>query len=606
MFRIFLILIIIIPLYLASSLSAESLEFIDNKYWSFTTDAAFSSDTSIFVTFKTGITEMVLGINEQLFIDKELFLEGNVLALEKIGDVLYVLTRYEGLFIIKNGKEGFDTVGKIEVPRESYIMSACESNIVVGNKNKLYLFRINSASELALIDSLHFIQAITYAEFNSRKLFITLADTIMKQFNLTEGEVLESGIEYKVPLNPEFFAIQNNNLFISNIIDGLNYFELTQNASEFKCKVSTPEKFFSSLAIASDFIALSLLDQGVEVYETDKICGGEPLFYYENMKNSQKVIFDASKLGLVNNEMGFEFLRFDVRKGLLQAGEFIPETSILDAEVIDNYVVVAAGRYGMPILETTSKGVREVSIYQPGGYVRDIYIHENKAYITVEGVGISVVSLENTEHPGLEYNLDYENPFAVASNGEVIAFSAHGSDQIRFAKASSMHYLEGNEYTQDFDIEGFAREILIMGDYCYASCDRGGLYIFDISNPDVIAYARRYKTAGYTRGLAIEDSTLYLACGEAGVAVLNIANPMRIKEVANIKILLASDVSVSGNYLAASSDNEGCFLYDISNKSEPVFLAKYQNSGLASKISIQNQLVFMVDQYSIYILKISP
>ncbi|MBN1756615.1 hypothetical protein JW877_10455 [bacterium] len=587
------------------SLRAESLDFIDSKYWSFTTDVTFSSDTSIYVAFKTGITEMILGINDQLFLYKKYYIDGNVLAMEKFGKFLYILTMNNGLFIVKDENKYFRIVDNVEIPPKSYIISSNGTNLIVGNNKKLYLFQVTEASKPVLTDSVNYQREITYADFDQDKLYITLADTIMKGFSIVDGILSDPVVDYKVPQSSEFFVVKNDHLFISNIIEGVSYYKISQSGTNFLCKISTPENFYSSLAASDGILALSQLDVGVELYNISGICSSEPLSYYENMKNSQKVVFEGSKIGLVNNEMGCEFLRYDEESGIIKSGEYLPNTSILDAEILDNYVILAAGQYGMPILEVSLRGVKEVSVFQPEGYVRDIYVNEDKAYITVEGVGISVVSLANPEYPQMDYNLEFENPFAVASNGNIIAFTTHGSNQLGFVKVSSSHYLESYDSVQSFEIEGFAREILIEGDYCYASCDRGGLYIFDISNPETITYARRYKTPSYTRGLHIVDSTLYLACGEDGINILNIANPMRIKEIAKIDIPLASDVSVAGNFLIASSDNEGCYLYDISDKLAPVFLDSYANSGLASKIAIYNSVVFMVDQYSLYILKIS-
>jgi len=276
---------------------------------------------------------------------------------------------------------------------------------------------------------------------------------------------------------------------------------------------------------------------------------------------------------------------------------------ILDVDKSNAFAVVAVGKYDLVSLDPND-AFREISRYSKGGFYRDAYPAGGYIYVTVEGRGIEIFSIDSKGKLKKRREIKRERPFAVGCNGSIMALSKAGSKQIEFIRLKKPNG-KGAKSIAKFDVRGSAREFAFSGEICAAACDRAGVSLFRLFGADSVEFIGKFEPGGNVRGLAFTDSLLFVAAGEAGIAILDVSNPLSPTEIAHIDLPGASDVAVSGGTLAACSDEKGIFVFDLSKPSHPHEMAFFQNSGLATKIAIIGDRLLLADQYSLYVLRYS-
>jgi len=583
--------------------AAQKLELADLKYRTFIADASFISDSSLYVADKTGIAEMALHPDGSFGTGKFLFIPGNVLSMARDENRIYLLTRQGGMFAIRDAGNAFAITDSLRFPEMLNDMAVSRNIIIISSRNNVHIIGQKQGANLAILNKISFDSPVHCARLDSHKLYVGLSDSTILAYDIDNMSNLIQRHNWRVPQNSAFFAISGNGLFISQLAHKIGFFEMGDSLA-FKCDFGSAEVFYSSMAIDNGLLHLTKLDEGLEIRKIGDICGDAILVDYANKRPSQRVRVDNGRIALINGEKGFDYLRIAGESKLEEIAQFLPNSAILDVECAGRYAYVAAGNYGMAILEIDSRGAREIARYDAKGFVRDIYLCDSIAYVAVEGKGIAIISVRDPSNPSWKTLVAHNNmPFAAASNGTVIAYSAHGTKKLSFIRQRE-NGAQPFETAAVFDVGGIARELLIDGGLCYAACERGGLRIFDISNPDSIFAFADYPTNGFCRGLCLRDTLLFLACGEDGIRILNIANMPKTKLVSHIQLSSCSDVHISAGYFVATSDDKGCFLYDISHPEEPVLLDSFANSGLAARVTIADSLIFMADQYALYILRI--
>jgi hypothetical protein len=84
-----------------------------------------------------------------------------------------------------------------------------------------------------------------------------------------------------------------------------------------------------------------------------------------------------------------------------------------------------------------------------------------------------------------------------------------------------------------FDPWEFIHQVSFDGTYAYASLGNNGLFVIDVSDPDVPSYVTELRFDGNTRGSCLAGNRLYL--GAAGLQVIDVSDPQNPSVVGSAK-----------------------------------------------------------------------
>ena len=127
---------------------------------------------------------------------------------------------------------------------------------------------------------------------------------------------------------------------------------------------------------------------------------------------------------------------------------------------------------------------------------------------------------------------------------------------------------------------GVARDVFVAGSYAYVTAQEEGLYIYDVSNPQLpTKVAERKPVEGESWNQAVvRNQTLYIASSTRGVLVYELSDP---KSPASPKVfpggVHVSSLTFDGNWLYAASPapNAELLIMDATNPREPVIADRY-------------------------------
>jgi hypothetical protein len=148
--------------------------------------------------------------------------------------------------------------------------------------------------------------------------------------------------------------------------------------------------------------------------------------------------------------------------------------------------------------------------------------------------------------------------------------------------------------------------VLVAGHYLYvADYANNGLEIYDITDPTKPAKVSTdlSTTIGHVYKFQLQGKYLY-AGSASGVFIIDVSNvkaPARVTSLPGAAFSgcgnPSCDIYVSGNYLyiasPAGSPNNAFYIYDIRNPTQPVLLAKDQQSGGPISITGQGKYVYV-------------
>jgi hypothetical protein len=127
---------------------------------------------------------------------------------------------------------------------------------------------------------------------------------------------------------------------------------------------------------------------------------------------------------------------------------------------------------------------------------------------------------------------------------------------------------------------GSARDVFVAAGYAYVAAHEEGLYIYDISNPQLpTKVAERKPVEGEAwKQVVVRNQTLYIASSTRGVIVYELSDP---KSPNSAKVfpggVNVSGLAFDGNWLYAASPapNAEILIMDATNPREPVMADRY-------------------------------
>ncbi len=143
----------------------------------------------------------------------------------------------------------------------------------------------------------------------------------------------------------------------------------------------------------------------------------------------------------------------------------------------------------------------------PGGYVHDVYVRNDTAFLNAGGMGLYVYDYADIANPVLLGSMQsVEDPYSPDpaynhsgwltddGNTYVLAYETDGVDVYILDVSDLSNITVIDSVTSDGDTAAIPHNPIIRGSYAYVSYYSDGIYIYDISNPANTTIAGYYLT----------------------------------------------------------------------------------------------------------------
>ena len=286
-----------------------------------------------------------------------------------------------------------------------------------------------------------------------------------------------------------------------------------------------------------------------------------------------------------------------------------PENPMIDGRIIDigdayevvvdgNLAYIASGYNGLVILNI-SDGKNPISI---GHYdtedARDVAVSDGFAYIADRNTGIYVIDVSSPESPvlaGKNEDIDLAQGITVRDN---IAYVAADDFTVMDVFVKSNPRVVGSTRDTLIDIE-------VKGNYAYGvggSFGYGYYYVFDVSNPTDPKEVGTFNNEGGMNSITFIDDYSVITDGGSGTSgegflVLNISDPTSPTKVGeyNCTPSSANGIFLDENTAYVTNGYHGLVIFDVSDVSNPIFLAKNDTASYAQDVVVKNNYAYVAD-----------
>jgi len=154
---------------------------------------------------------------------------------------------------------------------------------------------------------------------------------------------------------------------------------------------------------------------------------------------------------------------------------------------------------------------------------------------------------------------------------------------------------------------GFVSDLVVRGNWAYATISGVGLQVIDISDPSHLLPIGIYRTQGTAMHLDIAGDYAYIADGAMGLVILNISNPARPTLAGTYSLRgVITNVMVQNNYayiswgqcnhpvIDYSSPCGGLRIIDVTNVANPIEVGSYTTYGVGAEAIVSGQIVYLI------------
>jgi hypothetical protein len=133
----------------------------------------------------------------------------------------------------------------------------------------------------------------------------------------------------------------------------------------------------------------------------------------------------------------------------------------------------------------------------------------------------------------------------------------------------------------------------VVGSTVYVTDARGGLYIFDVTDPAHPTQVGRYAPPAFTSAVVVAGNLAYVAALSAGLRVVNISDPAHPAEVGSLATPGAAlSVEVAGN-LAYVGDMGSLHVVDVADPAHPAEVVSYATPSAVPGIALAGDLIYV-------------
>ncbi|WP_371804137.1 LVIVD repeat-containing protein [Candidatus Lokiarchaeum ossiferum] len=279
----------------------------------------------------------------------------------------------------------------------------------------------------------------------------------------------------------------------------------------------------------------------------------------------------------------------------------------VDVDVIDGIAYISEMRANALKIINVSDPSNPVllSSYEVSGN-HQLSVQNQIVYITDHNRGLVVINVTNASHPvfisrysdpGFIDDLYIVNDTAYVIDQDDGLEIVDISDPTNLVKLGSFNFGGTGQYNVD---------VIIRDNIAYLTDQVSGFYIADVSDPTNITELYHYEGSGMG-WMDIYNDFLYIP-NQQTVLLFNIEDPESTKLIREIKVGTGPFVITIKNDLACvSTDTEGVKILDLSNPRYPKVIGSFNNEGMPFMTSIENDYIYVAGTSSgLEILQMTP
>ncbi len=239
--------------------------------------------------------------------------------------------------------------------------------------------------------------------------------------------------------------------------------------------------------------------------------------------------------------------------------------------------------------------------------VRRLYIHGNYLLTGGNDIFLYIYDISNPLHPSLigKWADPYNDP-----RRSVSSVAAYGSYAYVVDYHYGIHVIDISNPSNPVEVNSIigqnnpnANDIKVFGNYLLLSTRYEGFRVYDISNPSNPTQISVFSGfPGYVEGLFVHQTSYGLYVFETGystgwaiVDVTDIQNPTLL---AKIPVPTCDSIAVNGNYAFYGGHNDGVWVVDVSNPSNPHEVILIKNKGRNSGLTIDGNWLYIAGSWS--------
>lgn len=155
-------------------------------------------------------------------------------------------------------------------------------------------------------------------------------------------------------------------------------------------------------------------------------------------------------------------------------------------------------------------------------------------------------------------------------------------------------------------LPSITRDVAVSEHYAYVCMWFGGVYVFNVSDPNHISQVGIYDEVVEPYDIEIAGNLALISDRNNGVHVVDISSPATPTQLAHLGTdLLASDTAILQNIAYIAAYAEGLVVFDLSNPSEPEFLTRLDTPKYARRVAVSGSYVYVADEDSLEIFDIT-
>lgn len=280
--------------------------------------------------------------------------------------------------------------------------------------------------------------------------------------------------------------------------------------------------------------------------------------------------------------LGLRIFGYKVKNTVYESEPFITGGIHKDLYIESYIAYVATGFGGIKIYNIANPS----NMYMIGHLFIDTFVNslqkvENLIYLAMGSAGLGIADISNLNDPVLlaSYPFNgYVNSVTIRDN---IAFiSVHSSEYNLVKILDVANPLNATEISNINDVSG---NIYLYDDYLFI-----GHSVYDISN-----LSNPFSIAGFQdfgNVIGMDSSIAYTSSG----FILDIHNPYNPTELGQFDIGFKS-ITITGNIAYLAKGEDGFYIYDISDYSNPRRLGYKDTKGSVNDIEVYDNIIYVAD-----------
>ncbi|MCK5299286.1 MAG: hypothetical protein KAJ76_10290, partial [Candidatus Heimdallarchaeota archaeon] len=390
--------------------------------------------------------------------------------------------------------------------------------------------------------------------------------------------------------------------YIASSFAGIKIYDLIDPINPVEVGNFTDGSLFFELDVEGNFV-YAIDDQSTfKILNVSDVSNPVKLGEFNGSNYDDLVVSNSIAFISASND-GYSILNCSNPTTIIEIISIDTQTRISDVFVDQNYFYLSTWVRGVEILSIESLPLVQSEARFGEGYVREILIENNTAYLADDFGGVVIVDITNPQSPiklgefnegGRTYGLCYSDDLLFVANYELGLQILDVKDPTQPTKLSTF-YDGGN-----------ARSVTVRGDRAYLADRDDGFEIIDISNPEVpteIAQGEDIPLFSSYYKIQIVDDEAYLLSNN-GLAIYSISEDTGDtlgEALGSYFSSTPSDIIVNNDvaYLARGWID----VVDVSNPESPLLISYYL--GSFDNFFLEDDVLFASSNNEIHLFNIS-